>query len=64
MFQFTHPGKGATVVRPTKLVISMVSIHAPWEGCDGLISFHTFVLIKFQFTHPGKGATRGGEIRI
>ena len=33
-FQFTHPGKGATVARPISLVIIPVSIHAPWEGCD------------------------------
>ena len=35
-FQFTHPGKGATKIR-VDLLISQeaVSIHAPWEGCDG-----------------------------
>ena len=58
MFQFTHPGKGATEthsfqyliqrsfnsrtlgrVRPVRVLSSRhclcVSIHAPWEGCDG-----------------------------
>ena len=35
-FQFTHPGKGATrsIVGATRR--RRVSIHAPWEGCDGL----------------------------
>ena len=34
VFQFTHPGKGATEARlPTEL-LNQVSIHAPWEGCD------------------------------
>ena len=34
-----------------------VSIHAPWEGCDGYISRRTPISPRFQFTHPGKGAT-------
>ena len=36
LFQFTHPGRGATDgffrLRP----FTAVSIHAPREGCDGL----------------------------
>ena len=35
-FQFTHPGKGATVLCPVYLRMTSVSIHAPWEGCDTL----------------------------
>ena len=35
----------------------MVSIHAPWEGCDLRIDFQIDVNKAFQFTHPGKGAT-------
>ena len=35
-FQFTHPGKGATLVKRAPEVDARVSIHAPWEGCDYL----------------------------
>ena len=35
MFQFTHPGRGATsLVKKKKLNDYKVSIHAPREGCD------------------------------
>ena len=34
LFQFTHPGKGATDFKVLRLELSPVSIHAPWEGCD------------------------------
>ena len=34
MFQFTHPGKGATLSYPLSHQSRDVSIHAPWEGCD------------------------------
>ena len=34
MFQFTHPGKGATRTQPHIDIEVRVSIHAPWEGCD------------------------------
>ena len=34
-FQFTHPGKGATTPQAPRAVRTRVSIHAPWEGCDG-----------------------------
>ena len=35
MFQFTHPGKGATTATSkTQELFNCVSIHAPWEGCD------------------------------
>ena len=33
-FQFTHPGKGATLHHNKVNIYSYVSIHAPWEGCD------------------------------
>ena len=33
-FQFTHPGRGATIVYETHIKGSVVSIHAPREGCD------------------------------
>ena len=34
MFQFTHPGKGATILGYAPRYCEYVSIHAPWEGCD------------------------------
>ena len=34
MFQFTHPGKGATAFEVSSHRVIGVSIHAPWEGCD------------------------------
>ena len=56
-FQFTHPGKGATTLRPILLDLYQVSIHAPWEGCDLSFALNLDALYVFQFTHPGKGAT-------
>ena len=35
----------------------LVSIHAPWEGCDKPYLLDLFEVVGFQFTHPGKGAT-------
>ena len=35
----------------------LVSIHAPWEGCDRVEVLHLTDKEEFQFTHPGKGAT-------
>ena len=57
VFQFTHPGKGATTYVSILISWDYVSIHAPWEGCD--FSLMQFYLDDegFQFTHPGKGAT-------
>ena len=34
VFQFTHPGKGATLDITEASIKRYVSIHAPWEGCD------------------------------
>ena len=34
MFQFTHPGRGATVSYNLSTEVLIVSIHAPREGCD------------------------------
>ena len=36
MFQFTHPGKGATELEDGLASHRVVSIHAPWEGCDSV----------------------------
>ena len=38
VFQFTHPGKGATLFEClTFELYHLVSIHAPWEGCDSVV---------------------------
>ena len=34
VFQFTHPGRGATAALRAWMPCSRVSIHAPREGCD------------------------------
>ena len=56
-FQFTHPGKGATLCHLCSHCVGLVSIHAPWEGCDTSDGEWVTPLSLFQFTHPGKGAT-------
>ena len=56
-FQFTHPGKGATRQKKDRRRIKVVSIHAPWEGCDRNTLEFENTNLQFQFTHPGKGAT-------
>ena len=61
MFQFTHPGKGATDKGMIWLTTYPVSIHAPWEGCDGSEIALEFINNTFQFTHPGKGATGSSQ---
>ena len=58
MFQFTHPGRGAT--RGNRLYFrksELVSIHAPREGCDYVVDKLCDESNMFQFTHPGRGAT-------
>ena len=56
-FQFTHPGRGATVEDSEVATWKPVSIHAPREGCDYGDGGGLFAYLKFQFTHPGRGAT-------
>ena len=56
-FQFTHPGKGATLTSSRINGNTAVSIHAPWEGCDHQHQRGSSAPETFQFTHPGKGAT-------
>ena len=41
-----------------------VSIHAPWEGCDSLLTLGVSISLMFQFTHPGKGATSLSEMAV
>ena len=56
-FQFTHPGRGATIGKPLPTTRLSVSIHAPREGCDTSEGLCVSPLSLFQFTHPGRGAT-------
>ena len=56
-FQFTHPGRGATVEPNNDMIMRAVSIHAPREGCDLLKALALMLTCLFQFTHPGRGAT-------
>ena len=62
-FQFTHPGRGATFVLVLSVPASVVSIHAPREGCDfgAIVNYYYEV---FQFTHPGRGATPALDIDL
>ena len=57
MFQFTHPGRGATRLRRFVVLTAIVSIHAPREGCDRVFVPYVNYYGVFQFTHPGRGAT-------
>ena len=57
MFQFTHPGRGATYGHRPVVLHRGVSIHAPREGCDVLLIGLSGWSAMFQFTHPGRGAT-------
>ena len=57
-FQFTHPGRGATIFDQNNRGRPPVSIHAPREGCDLMGHNGLKTQILFQFTHPGRGATR------
>ena len=58
VFQFTHPGKGATT-SPAVWIMSRLSFNSRTLGRvrpnANFISW--YFDLKFQFTHPGKGAT-------
>ena len=58
MFQFTHPGRGAT-----SLDLAEVSVVTRFNSrTPGGVRLATHSLLvtffTFQFTHPGRGATR------
>ena len=54
MFQFTHPGKGATNRTLPKEEVLRVSIHAPWEGCDRLLLTRTRIRQSFNSRTLGR----------
>ena len=64
MFQFTHPGRGATASYKKCNSFDLVSIHAPREGCDDAEVAPSKRRSLFQFTHPGRGATNVGLVSL
>ena len=57
LFQFTHPGKGATISTRTTMPLSWkFQFTHPGKGATIRKTNH-FLTWMFQFTHPGKGAT-------
>ena len=70
-FQFTHPGKGATLIRSFIALSACVSIHAPWEGCDFSRSSCSFLTECFNSRtlgrvrpQPRDRASQGPEVSI
>ena len=58
MFQFTHPGRGATWLR-LRLTWAHNCFNSRTPGGVRPLSSVTFICASmFQFTHPGRGATR------
>ena len=57
IFQSTHPARGATHLLQGGSITSIISIHAPREGCDRDIPIHPTSIGRFQSTHPARGAT-------
>ena len=59
MFQFTHPGRGATLKRKAFVLTICSSFNSRTPGGVRLASgsLSSSVGMVFQFTHPGRGAT-------
>ena len=51
-FQFTHPVRGATIVKITIVIHQNVSIHAPRAGCDGICSLTELLTNSFNSRTP------------
>ena len=62
-FQFTHPGKGATERKVRIVDWSLVSIHAPWEGCD-LVLVSLVLLMQRCFNSRTLGRVRPVKIIV
>ena len=59
-FQFTHPGRGATIARVVGDVgATEFQFTHPGRGATKLKKGLSFDDYLFQFTHPGRGATFG-----
>ena len=59
MFQFTHPGRGATPRFISHASVMAVSIHAPREGCDRRRHLRDPPCWSFNSRIPG-GVRHGG----
>ena len=53
MFQFTHPGRGATRTSSCNQAKTNVSIHAPREGCDCCCCMIASLAKSFNSRTPG-----------
>ena len=53
LFQFTHPGRGATHLLVSQQAERVVSIHAPREGCDVHIWSNAIFNTSFNSRTPG-----------
>ena len=53
LFQFTHPGRGATGRAHYVSAVRWVSIHAPREGCDSGDAFRRRYDDRFNSRTPG-----------
>ena len=53
MFQFTHPGRGATHIAYSDVDLTYVSIHAPREGCDRVAESVKGFFLSFNSRTPG-----------
>ena len=57
VFQFTHPGRGATIT-DISLTLGDIRFNSRTPGGVRRVpGLDLFGVIKFQFTHPGRGAT-------
>ena len=56
-FQFTHPGKGATVCICLFGDNVAFQFTHPGKGATATVIALNIISLLFQFTHPGKGAT-------
>ena len=62
MFQFTHPGRGATLCDDWLPSCSRFQFTHPGRGATKTVDVPAWAGKKFQFTHPGRGATEGGDV--
>ncbi len=60
-FQFTHPGRGATLPRLEDDASNTVSIHAPREGCDSSVASWASPSKSFNSRTPGGVRPFAGE---
>ena len=62
-FQFTHPGRGATVYAHQAMKKDLVSIHAPREGCDTSTRLCSTLVARFNSRTPGGVRLNGVDYR-